>query len=537
MTTVERGRSVLGDIVRPGAVTGVGSLPHRSAHDAAAFALREYDLPAIPTLPRRSPAEGMIAQAVVGIGGVALGQYGSVAVDVEALDPDAPVHTDLANDAFTSMRTFLATAAARGMRGPVKWQFVGPVTLGAALTRVGVPADRAFAVAAGAVRAHVSALAAAVAEALPASPQLVWLDEPWFGELMLPGFPIAPEPAIDLLSGAMAVLEPVATVGVHCCAGADIASLLDAGPAVLSVPVDDKLVDVAGYLTRFLHRGGRDRMGRRVHGRADRHDQRAGVAPAQRRVVRAGRAWLRPGHAAPAQPGDARTAASACTRRRWPTASCGSRARSAAGSANKPSPADSHSAHNLPRTMSESDRDVAARVAALSELVAYHNRRYHELDDPEISDGDFDLLVRELRRLEAEHPELVTEDSAGQAVGGAPSALFAPVVHSVPMTEPRQRDDRRGAGGVGPARRPRPARRAGALRLRAEDRRRGDERALRGRPVRAGGHARRRTRRRGRHGQRGHHRRRPADVEGRSRGRRCSRSAARCTCRSPASSG
>src|SRR5262245_14933808 len=77
--------------------------------------------------------------------------------------------------------------------------------------------------------------------------------------------------------------------------------------------------------------------------------------------------------------------------------------------------------------------DVAERIAALSELVAYHNRRYHELDDPEISDGDFDLLARELRELEAAHPELVTEDSAAQAVGGAPSALFAPVVHAVPM--------------------------------------------------------------------------------------------------------
>jgi DNA ligase (NAD+) len=77
--------------------------------------------------------------------------------------------------------------------------------------------------------------------------------------------------------------------------------------------------------------------------------------------------------------------------------------------------------------------NVAERIAALSELVAYHNRRYHELDDPEISDGDFDLLVRELRDLEAAHPELVAEDSPGQAVGGAPSVLFAPVVHSVPM--------------------------------------------------------------------------------------------------------
>ena len=43
----------LGDALRAGAATGVGSLPHRSVHDAAAFALREYDLPAIPSLPRR----------------------------------------------------------------------------------------------------------------------------------------------------------------------------------------------------------------------------------------------------------------------------------------------------------------------------------------------------------------------------------------------------------------------------------------------------------------------------------------------------
>ncbi|MBA3289727.1 MAG: NAD-dependent DNA ligase LigA [Acidimicrobiia bacterium] len=77
--------------------------------------------------------------------------------------------------------------------------------------------------------------------------------------------------------------------------------------------------------------------------------------------------------------------------------------------------------------------DVAARIAALGELVAYHNRRYHELDDPEIADGDYDLLVRELRQLESEHPELATVESPSQAVGGAPSALFAPVVHSVPM--------------------------------------------------------------------------------------------------------
>ncbi|MGH8919629.1 MAG: hypothetical protein ACRD0H_15075, partial [Actinomycetes bacterium] len=247
----------LGGALRPGATTGIGSLPHRSVHDAAAFALREYDLPAIPTLPRRSPAEGMIAQAVVGINGITLGQYGSVAVDRAAVDPSAPVATDLTDDAYGALRAFLTTAAARGLRSPVKWQFVGPVTLGVALTRAGIAPDIAFAVAVRAVRSHLAVITDAVAVALPDSPQLVWLDEPWFGELMHPGFPIAPDPAIDLLSGAKAAVQPMATVGVHCCAEVDIASLLAAGPDVLAIPVHDRLAAVAGYLVRFLDGGGR----------------------------------------------------------------------------------------------------------------------------------------------------------------------------------------------------------------------------------------------------------------------------------------
>jgi DNA ligase (NAD+) len=77
--------------------------------------------------------------------------------------------------------------------------------------------------------------------------------------------------------------------------------------------------------------------------------------------------------------------------------------------------------------------DVAERISALSALVAYHNQRYHQLDDPEISDADFDALARELRDLEQAHPELVGPVAAGEQVGAAPSTLFAPVVHSVPM--------------------------------------------------------------------------------------------------------
>ncbi|HZU81012.1 MAG TPA: NAD-dependent DNA ligase LigA, partial [Acidimicrobiales bacterium] len=77
--------------------------------------------------------------------------------------------------------------------------------------------------------------------------------------------------------------------------------------------------------------------------------------------------------------------------------------------------------------------DAAQRIEELRAQIAYHNRRYHELDEPEISDADYDALVRELRSLEDEHPELVTPDSPTQTVGGAPSVLFAPVRHAVPM--------------------------------------------------------------------------------------------------------
>ncbi len=79
--------------------------------------------------------------------------------------------------------------------------------------------------------------------------------------------------------------------------------------------------------------------------------------------------------------------------------------------------------------------DIAARVAELRRQIAYHNERYHTLDSPEIADADYDLLVRELVRLESEHPEVASIDSPTSQVGGTPlSATFAPVIHRVPMT-------------------------------------------------------------------------------------------------------
>lgn len=240
-----------------GAATGVGSLPHRSAREASEFALTHYDVPAVPSLPRRSPAEAMVAQAVLGIHGVTTGQYGGIAVDVGALDAGAPVATDVAHDAFRGLRSFVFRSHEAGYTGPVKWQFVGPITLGMALHRAGVPGPLAFDVAVSATAAHIGALADAIENYLPECAQIVVVDEPWFGEVSNPGFPLAPEEAVDLLSRTMAAAGRDALVGIHCCGQLDLPSLLAAGPLLVSMPARPALAEHAGYIDRFLEGGGR----------------------------------------------------------------------------------------------------------------------------------------------------------------------------------------------------------------------------------------------------------------------------------------
>jgi DNA ligase (NAD+) len=73
------------------------------------------------------------------------------------------------------------------------------------------------------------------------------------------------------------------------------------------------------------------------------------------------------------------------------------------------------------------------RARQLRALIAHHDRLYHELDAPEIPDARYDALVRELRVIEASHPDLVVPDSPTQRVGAAPSARFAAVQHRSPM--------------------------------------------------------------------------------------------------------
>ncbi len=74
-----------------------------------------------------------------------------------------------------------------------------------------------------------------------------------------------------------------------------------------------------------------------------------------------------------------------------------------------------------------------ARAAELREQLNHHSYRYYVLDDPQISDAEFDRLLRELQDIEAERPDLVTPDSPTQRVGAEPVSDFGTVTHPVPL--------------------------------------------------------------------------------------------------------
>jgi DNA ligase (NAD+) len=76
---------------------------------------------------------------------------------------------------------------------------------------------------------------------------------------------------------------------------------------------------------------------------------------------------------------------------------------------------------------------IKQRIAELRETINHHNYRYYVLDSPEISDAEYDELMKELRQLEAEHPELVTPDSPTQRIGAPPVEAFGVVEHPQPL--------------------------------------------------------------------------------------------------------
>lgn len=252
---------------RAGATFGVGSLPHRDLSDAVEFAWRATSIPTIPSLPRRSPAEAMVAQALMGIAGVSMGQYAGISVDVAALDPEAPVDTDIDADAFGAFSAFLDSVAARDASATpmVKWQFIGPVTLSIALSRAGLAPEIAHRLALHAVRARISALGDHVSRALPLAKQLVVLDEPSLAFALESGSDLAGDDVVDLVSGALAAVPAGHMSGLHCCARIDWGAMLATGAHILSVPVPtasdavatSEMLLAAARITDHLDQGGR----------------------------------------------------------------------------------------------------------------------------------------------------------------------------------------------------------------------------------------------------------------------------------------
>src|SRR5207237_7162698 len=83
--------------------------------------------------------------------------------------------------------------------------------------------------------------------------------------------------------------------------------------------------------------------------------------------------------------------------------------------------------------MPSAAKNIDQRLESLREKIRQHEYRYYVLDDPEISDAEFDRLMNQLKNLEAEHPGLITPDSPSQRVGGKAREGFVKVRHSSPM--------------------------------------------------------------------------------------------------------
>ena len=80
--------------------------------------------------------------------------------------------------------------------------------------------------------------------------------------------------------------------------------------------------------------------------------------------------------------------------------------------------------------------DLAAakeHIDHLKTLINFHNYRYHVLDSPEVSDAEYDSLIRELRQLEEKYPALLTGDSPTQRVGAEPVSAFGVIEHRFPL--------------------------------------------------------------------------------------------------------
>ncbi len=203
-------------------VTGVGSLPHRDPHEAARFVLETSDVPYLPQLPHRHPAEGMLAQWGDGLAGCGAQQDGlGLRYGAAAGDRD---------EAFGGAAAMLE--ALPRMTPLVKTQATGPVTLAMAALAGGAPSAGLWDAIVTGLVARIEEHLAWIGRHLPAADVLLALDEPALAGLRQPEFPTGWNDAQRALAQTVAALE--VRPGLHCCGEADWALVAGLRPAFVS---------------------------------------------------------------------------------------------------------------------------------------------------------------------------------------------------------------------------------------------------------------------------------------------------------------
>ncbi|HEX6311268.1 MAG TPA: hypothetical protein VF152_06545 [Acidimicrobiia bacterium] len=237
-------------VLAPALATGIGSLPHDDARAAAATVLRHHPrLPAAPQLPERSPLEGLVAQWARALPEVEVRTDGSIVIDARgSYEPPVPSFDLQAHGGLLAFLDVARDADVRPER--IKVQIAGPLTLGLALHRAGVPVDRAFRRGGEVARSWAIAIEELVEAHLPGSTLLLFLDEPALVTWRRHEGPIEREAAIDVLSSALAA--PDCITGVHVCGAGDRRLALEAGPRVIGVEVGEELADDADVIARHL---------------------------------------------------------------------------------------------------------------------------------------------------------------------------------------------------------------------------------------------------------------------------------------------
>lgn len=238
-----------------GRATSIGSLPHtdtRKAIDTVLDATPE--LPAAPQLPRRSPREGMIPQAVDGVPGTMTDAGGKLSVDVRRLDPEADLPVSFATPAWAGLRGFVDRVAKRP--GPLKFQLTGPATLALALIAAGTPPGLAVSVGRRAAVARIRALREYLDARLEKAAISVFLDEPGLVKVLRPELHLDDDELTALLRESVEAFGKTIVTGMHCCGDTEWKPLYASGISIASMNARQAMTLGAKETTAFLEGGG-----------------------------------------------------------------------------------------------------------------------------------------------------------------------------------------------------------------------------------------------------------------------------------------